>query len=154
MADDLSALVFMKAFELRERYMSENDNCLPWLYGISSKILSVSRRTKKRHFYRDQRAHEKYKTETITFDSNDGIYTSHECELIHSALMSLKRTEREVILLLAWEQLTYPEIAFALGIPIGTVKSRINRARKTLMHVLTDFSFDDKVSFIPSTTTS
>ena len=52
------------------------------------------------------------------------------------ALAGLPDGDRDVVLLIAWEQLTYQETAEALGIPVGTVRSRLNRARARLRPAL------------------
>jgi RNA polymerase sigma-70 factor (ECF subfamily) len=56
--------------------------------------------------------------------------------MVHSALDKLKPDLREMILLYDVQELQYDEIASRLGIPIGTVKSRLNRARTSLAHLL------------------
>jgi RNA polymerase sigma factor (sigma-70 family) len=55
------------------------------------------------------------------------------------ALAGLRPEDRDVIVLVAWEDLTYEEVAAVLDIPLGTVRSRLNRARGTLRELLTDF---------------
>ncbi len=56
--------------------------------------------------------------------------------LLDTALAALPAGDRDVLLLIAWEQLTYQEVARALGIPVGTVQSRLHRARTKVRQVL------------------
>jgi RNA polymerase sigma-70 factor (ECF subfamily) len=56
--------------------------------------------------------------------------------LLTAALAALPPGDRDVLLLIAWEQLTYVEVSRALGIPVGTVRSRLNRARRKVRQVL------------------
>ena len=49
--------------------------------------------------------------------------------LLDAALAALPAGDRDVLLLIAWEQLTYKEVSRALAIPVGTVQSRLHRAR-------------------------
>jgi RNA polymerase sigma-70 factor (ECF subfamily) len=56
--------------------------------------------------------------------------------LLGTALAELSTGDRDVLLLIAWEGLSYDEVATALGIPVGTVRSRLNRARKQVREVL------------------
>ena len=56
--------------------------------------------------------------------------------LLAAALAGLSAGDRDVLLLIAWEQLTYDETAHALGIPVGTVRSRLNRARSAVRAAL------------------
>lgn len=53
-----------------------------------------------------------------------------------NALSALAKPDRDVLLLIAWEQLTYEEVARALGIPLGTVRSRLHRARAKIRKTL------------------
>jgi RNA polymerase sigma factor (sigma-70 family) len=54
------------------------------------------------------------------------------------ALASLSQDDRDVVVLVAWEELSYEEAATALAIPIGTVRSRLDRARRVLRELLGD----------------
>jgi RNA polymerase sigma factor (sigma-70 family) len=56
--------------------------------------------------------------------------------LLAGALAGLARADRDVLLLIAWEQLSYDEVARALGIPLGTVRSRLHRARTKIRAAL------------------
>jgi RNA polymerase sigma factor (sigma-70 family) len=56
--------------------------------------------------------------------------------LLEAALASLSAGDRDVLLLIAWEQLTYEEVSRALGIPVGTVRSRLHRARAKVRRAL------------------
>ncbi len=54
---------------------------------------------------------------------------------VRGALAELHTSDRELLILFAWEELSYAEIAASLDIPIGTVRSRLNRARSKLMEL-------------------
>jgi len=56
--------------------------------------------------------------------------------LLEAALASLSTGDRGVLLLIAWEQLTYQEVSRALGIPVGTVQSRMHQARTKVRRAL------------------
>ncbi len=56
--------------------------------------------------------------------------------LLGEALAALSAGDRDVLLLIAWEQLTYQEVSRALAIPVGTVQSRLHRARTKVRQVL------------------
>lgn len=130
--EELASSVFVKAFEIRNKFDTTKENSLPWLYGISSNILNTSRRTKNRYQVREKRAFEFYKQDAISNDQSLLIEDKKLNESISGALENLKKADLEVVLLFIWEQLTYQEIASTLEIPIGTVKSRINRAKNIL----------------------
>lgn len=134
--EELASSVFVKAFEIRKKFDTTKENSLPWLYGISSNILNTSRRTKNRYQVKEKRAFEFYKQDAISYDQNLSIEDKKLNESISVALMNLKKADLEVVLLFIWEQLNYQEIASTLEIPIGTVKSRMNRAKNILENKL------------------
>jgi RNA polymerase sigma factor (sigma-70 family) len=131
-ADDLVADTFLAAFAKRDRYSMDYPDATPWLYGIATNLIGQHRREEARRF-RVQRAarpepdvpsHADQVTADVTAVSVRGLLTA--------ALAGLPDGDRDVIILIAWEQLSYPETARALGIPVGTVRSRLNRARARL----------------------
>lgn len=131
MADDLLSEVFVAAFEARGRYDLAYADARPWLYGIAGNVT-------KRHYRRAQRQldlHDRL-PRVRELDPSDEVVTrldaSRACDRLEEALKSLSSGDREALLLFAWEDLSYDEIAQALGIPIGTVRSRLNRARRLL----------------------
>lgn len=130
--EELASSVFVKAFEIRNKFDTTKENSLPWLYGISSNILNTSRRTKNRYQVKQKRAFEFYKQDAISNDKNLLFEDKKINDVISEALLKLKKADLEVVLLFIWEQLTYQEIASTLKIPIGTVKSRMNRAKNIL----------------------
>ena len=131
-AGDLLADVFLAAFEARTRYDGSHGSALPWLYGISSNLL-------RKHFRRrasDLRRLERMVGNDEPHDHAEAVTASVDAQVqlrgIAKLLEGLPAGERDALLLHAWEDLTYDEIAGALGIPIGTVRSRLNRVRRRL----------------------
>jgi RNA polymerase sigma-70 factor (ECF subfamily) len=138
-AADITADVFLKALQLRSRYHLDRPNCLPWLYGIGVNVIGDHLRKSKR------RSRIYLKGEATAFDQDD--FTNHLVErmdaesalsTINRALGRLGNRDRETLLLFAIDRLTYSEVAQALGVPIGTVGSRILRARKKIMEQVPD----------------
>ncbi len=131
-ASDLLADVFLAAFEARFRYASDFSTALPWLYGIASNLL-------RKHFRR--RAGELRMLDRLVAQSEPDDYVDAVADVIDAQLQvramaklldELPPGERDVLLLHAWEALTYEEIANAHNIPVGTVRSRLNRTRRRL----------------------
>ncbi|HEX2848957.1 MAG TPA: phosphoribosylaminoimidazolesuccinocarboxamide synthase [Acidimicrobiales bacterium] len=129
---DLLSEVFLAAFESRQRYDTRVPMALPWLYGIASNLLS-------KHFRKragELRAMERVVRPTHLDGTDDAVVASVDAQLhvraVAHLLAKLTAAEREVLLLHAWEELTYEELAVALGIPVGTVRSRLNRTRRKL----------------------
>ncbi len=131
-ADDLSAETFTTAFDVRRRYDIHRPDARPWLFGIATHLVSHHRRSEGRRL----RAYARLDPPI----DGDGGLTGAEARLdaadmapvIAEALARLAARDRDVVLLFAWADLRYEEIAVALGIPVGTVRSRLNRARQQL----------------------
>jgi DNA-directed RNA polymerase specialized sigma24 family protein len=104
-AESLLGDVFRIAFEKRAGYDCERPNARPWLYGIATNLLAHHRRSEARRIAATARL---------------------------LAAPRLPEGERDALLLYVWEDLGYDEIACALEVPVGTVRSRLNRARQTL----------------------
>lgn len=140
-ADDLAAKAFLIAFESRFKYQTDRADARPWLYGIATNVL-------RRHFRTEQRrlrALAQLRPETATNESDlldeDAVIARVDSERmaphIAAALLGLSKRTRDVVVLVAWEELTYDETAEALGIRAGTVRSRLFRARRQLRDTLT-----------------
>ena len=125
LAEDLSAETFAIAFRRRSAYDSSRLDALPWLYGIAINVMRGHRRSEERRLRADARAAADGGTAT------DGVDPPLD-ETVASALLALSEQDRNLVLLFAWAGLSYDQLAEALGIPLGTVASRLNRARSRL----------------------
>lgn len=129
-AEDLVGETFLAAFRQRERYVAERADARPWLYGIATKLVRKHWREEARTYRKLHRA-EPHASEAGHADAVASAVTAQSARAqLSSALARLRKPDRDVLLLAAWEELSYEEIATALGIPIGTVRSRLNRARR------------------------
>jgi RNA polymerase sigma factor (sigma-70 family) len=129
LADDLAASTFTEAFAARGRYDLNRPAALPWLYGIASNLLHRHYRTEQRQL----RAFARTGIDPALVREAEPDPRGAE---VATALMALSPEDRETLLLYAWTELSYAEIANALGIPVGTVRSRLNRARTTVRALL------------------
>lgn len=128
--EDIAAEVFRIAFDDRRRFDGRTVSTRPWLFGIATNLV-------RNHFRVAERARRAVKrvgpVDTTATDSDDDALSRIEAQLLGpqlaSALGALPAADRDALVLLAWADLSYEEIAEALGIPIGTVRSRIHRAR-------------------------
>jgi RNA polymerase sigma factor (sigma-70 family) len=129
---DVLSDVFLAAFESRQRYDTRVPMALPWLYGIASNLLGKHLRKRAGEL----RALERVVGQADLVGADDAIAAAVDAQLQVRALAKLLEelpvAERDVLLLHAWEDLTYQEIAIALHIPVGTVRSRLNRTRRKL----------------------
>ncbi|MBD0348998.1 MAG: RNA polymerase sigma factor [Thermoleophilia bacterium] len=126
-ADELAAETFVQAFASRGRYDRRRPDALPWLYGIAHNLLRHHYRTEERVL----RAYARYGVDSSSADAN--AYSDRD---VAAALAELPVHERDVLLLFVWAELSYDEIAVALGLPVGTVRSRLSRGRTRLRELL------------------
>jgi RNA polymerase sigma-70 factor (ECF subfamily) len=136
-AEGLLGEVFRIAFERRERYDAAHASARPWLYGIASNLLLKHRRAEARQL----RACARLAAAAYPAGSGDpaleGLVDARMLfPNLAEALEALPEGERDALLLFAWEELRYDEIAAALEVPIGTVRSRIHRARRALRELI------------------
>lgn len=138
-ADELAAEVFRIAFERRARFRALHESALPWLYGLATNLTLKRWRGERRHLRALARASNEWRDVLDDVDGADERVAAQALGgRLLDALASLHERDRDVLVLVVWEELSYEEIAAALDIPVGTVRSRLNRARRTLRELLTD----------------
>jgi RNA polymerase sigma factor (sigma-70 family) len=144
-AEEAAAQTFFVAFDERGRFDRERADARPWLFGIATNIARRHRRGE----VRELRAVARLGPDTGA--ANDGSEARIDAErmrgVLARCLADLPVEERDVLYLLVWAELDQPEIAAALEVPLGTVKSRLSRARKRVQAALdlpaSDPSTDD-----------
>lgn len=131
-ADDLLAETFLAAFGKRHGYDPAFPDARPWLYGFATNLIARHKRAEARRYQYLQTAGPPPDLPDIT-ERVLATVTAHSMRSrLAGALASLSPGDRDVLLLIAWEQLSYEEVARALAIPVGTVRSRMHRARTQL----------------------
>jgi RNA polymerase sigma factor (sigma-70 family) len=125
-AEDLAAETFLQAFISRHRYRSEWPSARPWLFGIATNLL---RHHAREEFARLRALSRLAQATEIPTGPEESAEVSWELSVVVEAVASLDTRDRDVLLLFVWADLTYRDIAIALDIPEGTVRSRLNRAR-------------------------
>lgn len=128
-AEDVVAETFLLAFRQRDRYDPARADAMPWLYGIATNLIGRHRRTEIRMYQAVVRTGADPVTEPFT-DRIDAAVSVDRA--LAAALASLPARYRDPLLLVAWGGLSYEETALALGVPVGTVRSRLHRARTSL----------------------
>ncbi len=129
---------FVVAFRSRDAYNLQEGSARPWLFGIATNLLRHHRRSEARrlHAYartgRDPLVGPDHRFE----EAEDRAVAERAEPAVAAALAALRPHERDVLLLYAWADLTYAEIAAALAIPVGTVRSRLARARRKVRELL------------------
>ena len=137
-ADDITAETFLTAFRIRHRYDTGRDSARPWLYGIAANLVGRHRRSEVRALKALARTGHDPVAESWSDRADDRIAAQAVHGPLAAALARLSARDRHTLLLIAWADLSYQEVAEALDIPIGTVRSRLNRARRTLRGALGD----------------
>jgi RNA polymerase sigma factor (sigma-70 family) len=133
-AEEAAAQTFFVAFDERGRFDRERADARPWLFGIATNIARRHRRSE----VRELRAVARLGADEGA--SNDGSEARIDAERMRGALArclaDLPAEECDVLYLLVWAELDQSEIALALDVPLGTVKSRLSRARKRVQEAL------------------
>jgi len=135
-ADELASETFARAFAARAQYDRGRLDASPWLYGIATNLLRGHRRGEARRM----RAYARAIEPTESHGGLDGVEQRVDAAVgaprVAAALASLKPADRDAVLLLALADLDYEAIAIATGVPVGTVRSRLSRARRQLQDKL------------------
>ncbi|MER5761531.1 RNA polymerase sigma factor [Streptomyces sp. NPDC002082] len=131
-AEDVVSLTFLEAWRLRGKLRAEGEGLRPWLFGIAANVLRNTRRAARRH----QAALARMPGGEMVPDFADEVVgrldDSAQLAAAQRALEKLRRADREVFMLCVWVGLDYAGAAEALGVPVGTVRSRLSRARTRL----------------------
>ena len=133
--DDLMAETFLQAFRRRDRYDPAFPDARPWLYGIATNLITRHRRSEVRFYKAIARTGVDPARETPIEAVTDRLSAQGMRKQLAAALARLNGGERDVMLLLA-TGLSYKEVAHALGVTVGTVSSRMNRARTKMRAIL------------------
>ena len=153
-ADDLAGEVFCRAFRARDRFDLGRTSAIPWLIGFARNLLHERRRASAREHrhlrraaldptvshIRDHGSDDRISADPIGQPGAGLERADGELDRVRKALARLPQQQTEPLLLFAWERLTYDQIAEVLGLPVGTVRSRIARCRGRLVELLADSS--------------
>ncbi len=137
--DDLLSEVFVAAFRSRHRYDARYADARPWLFGIATNVVRHHRRSEGRRaaLLRRVQQYESFgEGEGSTDDVGSAAEAQDQFQVVRAALARLDEKHREVLWLFAGPGLSYEEIAVALGIRVGTVRSRLSRGRARLRELL------------------
>jgi RNA polymerase sigma factor (sigma-70 family) len=134
-ADDVTAETFLVAFKKRKRYDATRADARPWLYGIASRLIAGHRRTEVRRL-RALARQAPEPDDGFEERSAERVSAQRLRPRLAAALAALSAAERNLLLLVAWAELSYEDAAAALGIPIGTVRSRLSRTRTKIRRFL------------------
>lgn len=127
---DVAADVFLTAFAARHTYDLERPTALPWLYGIATNLIRRHRRDEASRFKAVAR---QTAIMIVSVPDEEGrLAAAAEASSVIHAIEKMRPKDRDILLLFAWADLSYDDIAKALDIAPGTVRSRLARARRRL----------------------
>ncbi|MER7315768.1 RNA polymerase sigma factor [Streptomyces halstedii] len=131
-AEEVMSDTFLTAWRTRHQVEPEGDSLRPWLLGIATnKARNANRGTGRRLAFLARRPAPEPVADIA--DTTAGrIDDARRIAAVQQALGRLRRQEREVLALCVWSGLDYAQAAEALGVPVGTVRSRLSRARTRL----------------------
>ncbi len=131
-AEDATASVFLEVWRHRERVRLHEESALPWLYGVATNVCRNAARGARRRL----RLVGRLPDPAAEDDHSEAVAARVDAEArmgrVLAAIDALPEREREVLALVAWAGLTYEQSAAALDVPVGTVRSRLSRARGRL----------------------
>jgi RNA polymerase sigma-70 factor (ECF subfamily) len=138
-AADLTSEVFVTAFRSRHKFDRTRPSSKPWLYGIAVNVIGDDLRRQRRRSARHLALAGLAVVDTDPYaDKDDELDAESVAAVLDRAVGRLRRADREVLLLYALAELSYEEIAEALDIPVGTVRSRLSRTRSRLKRMIPD----------------
>jgi RNA polymerase sigma factor (sigma-70 family) len=132
-ADEITSETFVVAFDRRRRFDPESAGAGPWLLGIATNLM-------RRHWRAERQQLRAIGSTPPAGGVAEELRGPHVRPMadvslqqdVADALAEINQADRETLLLFAWADLSYAEVATALDVPIGTVRSRIARARRQL----------------------
>ncbi|MFI6332853.1 RNA polymerase sigma factor [Micromonospora chersina] len=138
-AEEVVSLTFLEAWRLRDRLDAgaEAGPLRSWLLGIATNVARNVRRAARRHAAALSRLPRAEVVPDFAEEVAARIRNRQRLALVRTALAALRQPEREVLALCVWSGLDYAEAAAALGVPVGTVRSRLSRARTKLHKLVT-----------------
>lgn len=136
-AEDVLGDVFLAAYATRARFDANRcDSALPWLLGIATRRIARHRDMQRRWIAQCGSTRSDGISEVDTDQADERADAARMAPELASALSTLRPRDREPLLLHVLGGLTYEEVAVALELPVGTVRSRISRARVRLAGIL------------------
>jgi RNA polymerase sigma factor (sigma-70 family) len=134
-AEELTAIVFLEAWRRRRDVRLEREDALPWLLGVATNVVRNVRRTRRRHRSAIERL-PRDRVVDFAVDVEERLDDERQMRAVLRVLGKLPRGDQDVLALCVWEGLTYEEAAVALDVPVGTVRSRLSRARARLRELV------------------
>ena len=136
LAEDVVGETFLVAFRRRDRYDLSYRDARPWLFGIATNMISRHRQAEVRFYRALARTGVDPVIESPADDVVTRVAAAGQRRTIAAALARLSTADRDTVLLVDWAELSYDQAASALQVPVGTIRSRLSRARRKIRDAL------------------
>ena len=136
-AQDMLSMVFLEAWRRREKELPA-DKVLPWLYGIATNVARHQHRSERRFAAALSRVPRAEPEPDLAGATVERLDYEQQAQQALKLLRMLPKREQDVFVLCAGMELSYEDAALALGLPVGTVRSRLSRARARLRELAPD----------------
>ena len=137
-AQDLTSVVFLQAWRRRKEVRLDGDSILPWLLAVANNAARNSDRSIRRYGRLLAKLPAPEQAPDFETAVDERVDDERSMTMILNQMNSLRVEDREIIALCDWSKLSYAQAAVALNLPIGTVRSRLSRAREHLRALLAD----------------
>jgi RNA polymerase sigma-70 factor (ECF subfamily) len=130
-AEDLLSIVFLEAWRRRDKELPD-DKVLPWLFGIATNVVRNRRRSERRYAGALRRMAKPQPERDSAERWDERLDDEQQMRRVLALIAQLPRHQQDVFVLCGWMGLSNEDAALALGVPLGTVRSRLSRARRRL----------------------
>jgi RNA polymerase sigma factor (sigma-70 family) len=137
-AEDATSSVFLEVWRHRRRVRLHDGSALPWLYGVATNVCRNAGRSRRRYLRAVARLPEPAAESDHAQGVTDRVASEARMRDVLDRIGALPAREREVLALVVWAGLSYEQAAAALDVPVGTVRSRLSRARARLTEAIED----------------
>ncbi|MCU1678453.1 MAG: polymerase, sigma-24 subunit, subfamily [Frankiales bacterium] len=139
-AEDLTSVVFLEAWRRRRDVALSGDSILPWLLAVANNAARNQARSLRRHRNLLEKLPRPLVEPDLSEAADARIDDERQMQEILAVFNELPRHEQDVLALCAWSELDYVSAAVALQIPVGTVRSRLSRARAHLRQLMSQLA--------------
>ncbi len=136
LAEDAMSAVFLEVWRIRDRATTYDGAVLPWLYGVATNVCRNASRGHRRQLSLAARLPDPAPSLDHADDVAGRVDDERRMARLVVAMRQLSPRHQQVLMLVAWDGLTYEQAAAALDLPVGTVRSRLARSRERLTELL------------------
>lgn len=141
-AEDLLSVVFLEAWRRRDKELPV-EKVLPWLYGIATNVVRNRRRSERRFAAALSRLPRPWPEPGFADIADARLDDERQMQTVLALIGQIPPREQDVLALCVWSEMSYEDAALALAVPVGTVRSRLSRARRRLRELDPAFGHEE-----------